>query len=65
MENKMSVSTYDPRDVIFCEDVTGILGELFDSDLTGIPENAVAHLQAAYDICARYLAKENGYGTVN
>ena len=42
-------------DMVFCEDVTGVLGQMFALDMSGLPEEAVKHLQDAYQICAEYL----------
>lgn len=41
--------------MVSCEDVTGILGQMFAYDTSGLPEDAVRHLQDAYQICAECL----------
>lgn len=52
----------DPTDdnMVFCEDVTGVLGQMFACDMSGLPEDAVRHLQDAYQICAM-----NGFRLTN
>jgi len=42
-------------DTLYVEDVTGIIGEWLDSDCSGIPDEALLHLQSAYEICAKAL----------
>ncbi len=41
--------------IIYCDDITGILGELLANDVSFIPKEAVKHLQDAYMICAKEL----------
>jgi hypothetical protein len=48
--------SYDEgMDVVYLEDVTGILGEMLSADTSDIPDDALAHLGAAYDICVENL----------
>lgn len=49
----------DEYDYVFCEDVTGVLGQMFAGDTSGLPKEALAHLQEAYIICAKALESEN------
>ncbi len=47
---KCGVSEED--DVLFCEDITGILGQIFAARSIDIPDEAMLHLADAYAICA-------------
>lgn len=46
-------SVYD--EMVFVDEITGILGELFDKDLSDIPEQAIVHLNEAYNILVKEL----------
>lgn len=48
-------SNDEGMDVVYLEDATGILGEMLSADTSDIPDNALAHLGAAYDICVENL----------
>lgn len=41
------------------EDVTGQLGEWLDCKLDGVPKDAIAHLQKAYEICCKEYSTED------
>ena len=44
--------------VIFCDDITGILGQILVNDMSLVPKEAVKHLEDAYMICAKELCAQ-------
>ena len=42
-------------DNLFCEDVTGVIGQWLDMDCSNIPSEAMRHLYTAYEMCSVYL----------
>ena len=49
----------DEYDYVFCEDVTGVLGQMLAGDTSELPEEALRYLQKAYEVCANALESEN------
>lgn len=45
-------------DPVFCDDITGWLGAVLESDESDIPAEARKHLYKAYQICAKALGIE-------
>ncbi len=43
------------RDNLYCEDVTGVIGQWLDMDYSNIPSKAMHHLYTAYEMCSVYL----------
>ncbi len=48
---------HEEGDSVYCDDVTGIIGQMFASDVSALPQDAVMHLQEAYLACAKALDK--------
>lgn len=55
-----SENSGDYEDGVYCEDITGVLGMMFASDMRDVPDEAVFHLSEAYAICAKQLGQTAG-----
>jgi hypothetical protein len=41
----------EKKPITYCDEITGFLGEVFETDTSDIPGEAMQHLVVAYAIC--------------
>lgn len=48
----------EKKPITYCDEITGFLGEVFGTDTSDIPGEAMQHLAIAYAICHRALREK-------